>query len=272
MAQDQQWFWAIAVFTRFLGRCWGMICQECKKEFKATARGRPPKYCSAKCREHARPDTERRREQRRSSYRRFYQRNREKVLEKNAQWAKGHRSKSAEYVRTYRERHPDKVQKYVRSYLVQNRDAVLERKRAYHKDHSEKDREYRISHRAKGNKSARESRARYCAQHPEEVRQKNREFYRRNPAKYLAKEQRRRTKKSNAGGAYTAEEWNALLDLYGHCCLWCGRSDVKLTVDHIVPVSLGGTSNIDNIQPLCRSCNSRKRTKVMDFRGKVHAA
>ena len=31
-----------------------------------------------------------------------------------------------------------------------------------------------------------------------------------------------------------------------------------LTVDHVVPLSLGGGNGIDNIQPLCQNCNSSK--------------
>lgn len=48
-------------------------------------------------------------------------------------------------------------------------------------------------------------------------------------------------------------------------CLCCGSNE-SLTVDHIVPVSRGGKNSLSNFQTLCRSCNSRKGTKYIDFR------
>lgn len=35
-----------------------------------------------------------------------------------------------------------------------------------------------------------------------------------------------------------------------------------LTVDHVIPKSAGGTDRPDNLQVLCRSCNSRKRSRL----------
>ena len=43
-------------------------------------------------------------------------------------------------------------------------------------------------------------------------------------------------------------------------CLHCG-SRRFLTVDHIIPESSGGTLETDNLQTLCRSCNSKKGNK-----------
>ena len=43
-----------------------------------------------------------------------------------------------------------------------------------------------------------------------------------------------------------------------HKCQSCG-SDKKLEFDHIVPVSKGGSSEANNLQLLCRSCNRSKR-------------
>jgi hypothetical protein len=40
-------------------------------------------------------------------------------------------------------------------------------------------------------------------------------------------------------------------------CVICRTND-NLTIDHIVPRSKGGTEERNNLQTLCRSCNSRK--------------
>lgn len=35
-----------------------------------------------------------------------------------------------------------------------------------------------------------------------------------------------------------------------------------MTIDHILPRSLGGKDNIENLQPMCNSCNAKKGNKV----------
>lgn len=42
-----------------------------------------------------------------------------------------------------------------------------------------------------------------------------------------------------------------------HQCKHCGCKD-DLTIDHIIPEVAGGTLDLDNLQTLCRPCNSRK--------------
>lgn len=47
----------------------------------------------------------------------------------------------------------------------------------------------------------------------------------------------------------------------GRKCVKCG-STKKLTLDHIIPVAKGGEDNENNIQILCKSCNSSKGDKL----------
>lgn len=75
-----------------------------------------------------------------------------------------------------------------------------------------------------------------------------------------------KARKRGNGGKHTAAEWRELCNKYGNRCLCCGSTE-HLTKDHVVPLSLGGTNAIDNIQPLCLSCNSRKGNReIVDYR------
>jgi len=64
-------------------------------------------------------------------------------------------------------------------------------------------------------------------------------------------------------GAYFALEFQSsdapdithTLNLYGY-------GDVLFTKDHIIPVSIGGSNSLDNLQPMCIKCNEAKANKV----------
>ena len=45
-------------------------------------------------------------------------------------------------------------------------------------------------------------------------------------------------------------------------CTFCG-SDYDICIDHIIPVKEGGSNSVENLQPLCRTCNSKKGAKLM---------
>lgn len=75
----------------------------------------------------------------------------------------------------------------------------------------------------------------------------------------------KRIKKQN--GTHSFQEWEDLKKFYNHMCLCCKRyePEIKLTEDHIVPLSKGGSDLMENIQPLCVSCNSKKYTKIINY-------
>lgn len=75
-----------------------------------------------------------------------------------------------------------------------------------------------------------------------------------NPDYFRHKGNERRIKRIGNGGAHTMREWEYLKQKYN-----------TLTRDHILPINLGGTDNIDNIQPLCRNCNSRKWATYINY-------
>jgi 5-methylcytosine-specific restriction endonuclease McrA len=87
------------------------------------------------------------------------------------------------------------------------------------------------------------------------------------PERLLWHSRQRRVKKLGNGGSHSQEEWEALKSMYEYKCPCCGRSEplIKLTVDHVIPLSKGGLDDISNIQPLCKSCNSKKHTDIVRY-------
>ena len=48
---------------------------------------------------------------------------------------------------------------------------------------------------------------------------------------------------------------------HGSDCRSCGaKAD---TIDHIIPISRGGTNDFVNLRPMCRPCNARKKNHIL---------
>lgn len=82
--------------------------------------------------------------------------------------------------------------------------------------------------------------------------------------KGLIRNHKYRSLKRKSVGNFTEKEWAHKKEQCEFKCVFCGKKEpeIKLTIDHIVPLSKGGTNYIGNIQPLCKSCNSRKCDRV----------
>jgi 5-methylcytosine-specific restriction endonuclease McrA len=132
----------------------------------------------------------------------------------------------------YRKKHRKRIAKYLRKWRLQNPG-------------------YEKTWRAKNRKKK-------CAN--------QKRYYQKNPGKAKIWSAIRATRITKAGGRFTEKQWLLLCKKYKYRCLRCRRRR-HLTPDHVVPISKGGTSNIENIQPLCGPCNSSKNTKTIDYRG-----
>lgn len=155
---------------------------------------------------------------------------------KSKQTREAHPERNAEHCKKYRLGHLAEVRESQRKYKVNNPDKVLQAERAYR------------------------------ARNPERHRRAGRKYRETHPDRRQIDDRNRRARKAGSGGKVRLRDWRALCERYGNKCLCCGRSDVKLTMDHIQPIARGGAHVIENVQPLCQPCNIRKFTKTIDYR------
>lgn len=88
----------------------------------------------------------------------------------------------------------------------------------------------------------------------------HRRWKKKNPQRMAHLKARRYARERKAEGSHTLEQWEQLKARASFRCVKCGE-EKPLTKDHIKPLSIGGSDNIGNIQPLCRNCNSKKWKK-----------
>lgn len=155
-----------------------------------------------------------------------------------------------------------------KKYLEKNRDKIRERNSEYREAHKEEIDAYNASYRRDNRQKLKERQKEWREANPEAYREIHSRWKRANREKVNAATHRRRARLKGCSEHHTAEEWEALKAATHNTCLWCGRQEpeISLTKDHVVPVDHGGSNAITNLQPLCKSCNSKKHTGTTDFR------
>jgi 5-methylcytosine-specific restriction endonuclease McrA len=139
--------------------------------------------------------------------------------------------------KAYYQANKDLFNAQCRSYHAANRDRAIARMRSWH-----------------GENGA-------------EARARNVAWRDANPEKVAAIKRNRRARQSTAEGYHTAEDVLHRLELQGGKCACCAKNvGRKYHVDHITPLSKGGSNWPKNLQILCPTCNVRKKDKdPIDF-------
>lgn len=120
-------------------------------------------------------------------------------------------------------------------------------------------------------------RAAWVKNNPESIRKTKRKWYLKDPKKRvqaalnwaLKHPEHRRTSVRNrtarrkaASGSHTADQILKMLRSQNWLCAACGISiKKKRHIDHIMPLLLGGSNDIGNLQGLCPACNCSKNAK-----------
>jgi len=161
------------------------------------------------------------------------------------------------YKKAYDEANKDRIA----SYRISKGEELKAKKRAYYRANRE-----RIIANVKSNYVLKKDlvldyQTNYYLKNTKKVKSRVAKYRRENPDKKRHLENKRRASKFKNGGSHTLQQRLEKFALLGNVCFYC-KKPKKLTVDHDIPLSRGGTDDIENILPSCRSCNSKKNNKT----------
>ncbi len=94
---------------------------------------------------------------------------------------------------------------------------------------------------------------------------KNPHYWHKHRATHQVASQNGRARSRGIEGYIDPDDWRSLCEAYDNMCACC-KKEKPLVIDHILPVSGGGTNTIENIQPLCSDCKAKKSDTYADYR------
>ena len=190
------------------------------------------------------------------------------------EWGRAYRRKNAEKVRAeekIRNQTPERKEQR-RQWEILNRDKRRAQERANDAANREEKNRKQKEWRDKNTEKEKAHTLKWREKNRDSIREKSRiqsiEYRKANPDKVVAATHRYRKRVKENGGTFNGEEWTAIKTRYDFTCLCCGKKepDIKLSPDHVIPISKGGANDASNIQPLCRKCNRIKSDTSVDYR------
>jgi len=108
-----------------------------------------------------------------------------------------------------------------------------------------------------------EASRRYRIEYPEKVRLVKQRWKLKNPDRVRASHARRRAREAGASGVkYTTHDHIAArVTLFGGVCAYCREAPYE-HLDHVIPLSRGGSHWPANLRPACSSCNMKKHDRT----------
>jgi 5-methylcytosine-specific restriction endonuclease McrA len=162
----------------------------------------------------------------------------------------------------------EKRNEYQREWIKKNPEKAREIRKKHNQLPSAKEyiKNYRKEHPPKNPPKRRKGvyNKKYYEKNRDKILAINRKYHRLHPEKNRLYVKIARARRYDSRGTHTLGEWERLKSQYGYTCPCCHRKEpeITLTEDHIIPLSIGGFNSIQNIQPLCKSCNSKKHTEI----------
>jgi 5-methylcytosine-specific restriction endonuclease McrA len=158
--------------------------------------------------------------------------------------------------------HLERIRAHAAEYYQANREQIQHKHATYYATHREQFKGKSTDRYRANPEAVRQVNATWRRANADKVKAYEAKYRRAHPEVIVAQAALRRARKRQAPiNDFTATQWRAMKALYDYRCVYCGKHQERLTQDHVIPLSKGGSHTWDNIVPACKSCNSKKHTK-----------
>ncbi len=163
----------------------------------------------------------------------------------------------------------DHAIEYSKQWTADNYEHVLEQHREWGKLNPDKKKQYNDKWRLKHRDVYLASRRRRYTIHAEERRAESADWRMRNPEKVRIQFKVRQSRLRSAVGTHTPDDIRRIYAEQNGKCAYCGI-DISLQikgsvhVDHIHPISRGGSNWPENLACACAKCNLSKKDKTLN--------
>lgn len=201
------------------------VCNLCKREYQRARKVEKNAYCRA-----------------------WYARNIERLRAKNLQYSQTTKARQAKQQYLADPVHVQQAQERARRWYANNTERAKTNIRHYQKRIAPQRRAY--------------YRQRY-AEDPDGHRARKQAWLENNPERAklirMRGHHKRRALQANAPGYCTKEQLEARIAFYGEQCWICKVP--YYGIDHVKPLTKGGSNWPANLRPICRACNTRKSNR-----------
>ncbi len=193
----------------------------------------------------------------------YYQANKERINERNRQWVLDNQEQHRETQKAWRELNAERL----REYREEHREEIALMRKRWYEDNREHSREYFKAWCAANFERYKQAQANWCAANPNYAR----EWRKAHPDSHRAAQYRRRAQMFD--GDYEpvdlAQVWEKSNSLCFLCTTPMDRSysfphPAFPSLEHIIPLSRGGTHTLENLTYTHLKCNLTKQAKLIE--------